>query len=586
MQGGDTIEVIAWNKENKTWDFSELKFSENKLLAQHKNPESCVMCHAGTPKPVDMEFAAKYQKTLKPIFPQYPFWPGFYGSVNDIIGVNEPGSKDTIMRDFKSTMDQIKGLTFAVTEELFQLNRLLTNNPKYKEVVQNEFDVHQKYFKTFMDSMKSRNRYRHLTTVKDMYLSEGKSVPEVLKSAPYRRTFDKDYGHYLLRPNFYLSSLMAFYQAQFIAEQIKKTSFYPQIKFSFLARKYNCQLPKSGDVAIEDLDPSFDLIYPNVSSQESQNKQFLLAYQYNVVKNPAKSLPLHGWNLELNENIASYHYGNVFSDMNEIVLWLLTSDAFPEVKLESGREAAEERHYIFSNSDYFRARLQAAKGFVARMTAPQYKFASELEKYYGTKASFQAQPVSSLCDSVLVPAATKEMAALASAKKEKQLPHDIYTLDKRLYENEILAGQPTMGLNVARQACEGCHNAQVPPILNVNWFSDSYHQDIHTQGHFKFQNDQQQLELKAAIEHVLSAERLPVPFDSGMPFGRRPYDSLTRQCEMIIINNRYTNPNKLSFGGVFGCSKEDPKMDPNSLGCRCKKLNLLKEALYKEFYTN
>ncbi len=597
MQGGDSIEVIAWNPEKKTWDFSELKFGENKQITHRKNPTSCVMCHAGTPKPVDISQAAKYQNFLKPIFPQYPFWPGFYGSVNDIVGIDDADSKDTIMRNFKATMDQIKGLTFAGTEELFQLNQALSKNPRYQAVVQNEFDVHQKYFKTFMDSMKSRNRYRHLVTLKDMYFSEGKSVPEVLKSAPYRRTFDKDYGHYILRPNFYLSSLLTFYQSQVIAEQIKKTSFYDQIKYSFLARKYNCAVPKNSEISMSDLDPSFDLIYPNVSSQESRDKQFLLAYQFNVVKNPEKALPLQSWNLELNENIASYHYGNVFADMNEIVLWQLVTEAFPDVKLTSGRSAAEERHFKMSNSDYFEKKLFAGKGFVARMTSAQQAFATSQQPYYGMSSVFkvQAQPVASICDSVLVPAAKVEMAALAKAKKSKQLPHDIFTLDKRFYENEILADQPKLGLNLVRQACESCHNDQIKPVLNVNWFSDSYHRDLHAQKYFKYKsgipessasNPTSDTELKAAFEYVMSKDRMPVPFDSGMPFGRRLFDDLSQQCELLIINNRYKQPQKMSFGEIFNCSKNDPKLDPKSLGCRCKKLNALKEELYKAFYEN
>lgn len=428
-----------------------------------------------------------------------------------------------------------------------------------------------------------------------MYLSEGKSVPDVLKSAPYRRTFDKDYGHYLLRPNFYLSSLMTFYQAQFVAEQIKKTPFYNQIKFSMLARKYNCTVPKNPEISIGDLDASFDLLYPNVSTQESRNKQFLLAYQYNIVKNPEKALPLHSWNLELNENIASYHYGNVFADMNEVVLWLLTVDAFPNIKLTDGRSAAEERHFKMTDSDYFEQKLFAAKGFVAGMTTEQLKFATNVQSYYGMGTNFktQAQPVSKLCASTLVPAAKEELSKLIGLKNSKQLPHDIYVLDKRLHEDEILADQPKMGLNLVRQACEGCHNDQIKPVLNVNWFSDSYNQDLHTQKYFKFKsgipensspNPAPDTEFKTALEYVLSSDRLPVPFDSGMPFGRRQYDSLSQQCEMLIINNRYANSNKMSFGEIFNCSKADPKMDPKSLGCRCKKLNALKEELYKAYY--
>jgi hypothetical protein len=171
MAGGDSIEIIEWNTQKKTWDFSEITFDSNKRALHNTNPQKCVMCHAGTPKPVDFKNIGLYKDKLKPIFPQYPFWPGFYGSVNDIVGLESSQSRDTIMRNLPATLAQIKGLTFSETEELFRLRKLLDENPKYLEVVRNELDVHSKNFTKFMDSAKSRKRYRHLVTLKELFLN-------------------------------------------------------------------------------------------------------------------------------------------------------------------------------------------------------------------------------------------------------------------------------------------------------------------------------------------------------------------------------------------------------------------------------
>ena len=77
-----------------------------------------------------------------------------------------------------------------------------------------------------------------------------------------------------------------------------------------MAAKFNCEGAfdlKSSKLRLTDLNPSFDLIYPNVSSQMSRDRQYLLAYQYNLVhgaKGNTPPLPLFAWNLEGNEDIA------------------------------------------------------------------------------------------------------------------------------------------------------------------------------------------------------------------------------------------------------------------------------------------
>lgn len=598
LVGGNSIEIIEWNTAQKTWDFSELK-AENNTFKYEKNPGKCVACHAGTPKPADFSQAQLYKGFLKPIFPQYPFWPGFYGSVNDIVASHDVGSKDTVMKNFPDTLKQIQGLTFASTEELFRLNRLLNDEktkPLYVNLIKQEQDIHQKYFMPFINSIKNRERYKHLITLKDLYVSKNLPIPEFLKTAPYRRTFDKEYGHYLFRPNFYLSSLMTFYHAQYVAEQIKKTSFFNDIKYTFLARKYNCgQLSASG-ITLNDLDPSFDLLYPNLTSSQTRDKQYLLAYQYNVARphnktsEQIKPLPLHAWNLEGNEDIASYHYGNVYSDLNELVLRNLFDAVFPDQKLNKRRNAAENRHYELGQSKYFEQFLADTGGFVARMSDTQYKFASQLSPYIGqSEVNFAAQPVSNMCDEFIVPAAKDEMSQLALKKQSRRLPHDDYKLDQRLYDySDIVDGQKKYNLNLVKQACESCHvdNLQrIKPQINVDWFSEQYHADVN-KSILRFNDpENKSVQLKQAITEVLSPEILPVPFGKGMPYGRRPMEDFSLKCEKMIIESLAADSQRAgSMAKIFNCTKEEMNSKSTKIECQCRRLSERKDMLHKEFY--
>lgn len=596
MNGGDSIEIIQWNSKKTTWDFSEIVFDENKKITHEKNPAKCIMCHAGTPKPVDFKNTASYMDKLKPIFPQYPFWPGFYGSVNDIVGLNKPDSKDTIMLKLADTFAQIKGLTFSHTEELFRLRKLLDENPKYMDIVKNELDVHLKNFEPLMKSLPERSRYRNLVTLKELYTQKGEPVPQHLQAAPFRRTFDKEYGHYLLRPNFYLSSLMAYYQSEYISDQIQKIPFFNQIKYSFLARKYNCGPLSVTGLDIKDLDPSFDLIYPNLSSQESRDRQYLLAYQYNVVaaqKGGKPSLPLHAWNLEGNEDIASYHYGNVFSDLNEVVLWNLARSAFPQITPAMGRPAAEDRHYDLPNSSFMKDFLENAGGLISRMSTKQYEFATTSQNYYGSTTQFKALPVSVHCEKILVPAALAEMKNLVSLKNQKSLPADLYPLDQRLYQLEDILPKQTAGLNMVRQACEACHTSQslssshhIQPFINVDWMSESYSQSLHSKMKSWYHTQKEVADQKTWMESALSEKTLPVPFENKMPYGRREMSSFSLACETMIIQKNYAHNRTLKFSEVFNCPKDNPTVDQNSIDCRCKKLILRKDKLYNELYRN
>ncbi len=574
MAGGKSIEVIEWKAKEKRWNFLELTFNQENKIQVEENPNKCVMCHSGTPKAIDISQASHYKKALKPIFPQYPFWPGFYGSVNDIVAVDAPGSKDTVMRSMAPTMAHIKSLTFSDTEELFRLRKMLDENPKYEDVIKNEMEVHAKYFKPFMDSIKGRERYRHLMTLKDLYLNKKESVPEHLKSAPYRRKFDMDYGHYLFRPNFYFSTLLTFYHSQYVASEIEQFPEYNKMKYSLLARKYNCSNVKVDNLKVSDLDPSFNLVYPDIADKKSREEQYLLAYQYNVYRakngGPA-ALPLHTWNLESNEEIASYHYGNVFSDLNELVLWRLAKAALPQIQDSMGRSAAQDRHYILPGSNFLRDVLEkTADGFVSKMTNKEMAFATANSPFYGRNILIKAQPVSFICDKYILPKVKAELLEL----QKTQLPHEVYSLDKRLLDLDNLAGENALGTSMVRQGCESCHKSEeskISPKLNVDWYSDTYHEDLH--------GVKNELKLGDSVLEVISSETLPVPYGRQMPFARRPMDEFALKCEEMIVTNSMRSSVALK-AKVFQC---DPA-DANSMACRCEKMSKLKSKIYREFY--
>lgn len=604
--GGEVIEVIRWQPEQKTWSFSEIEFDASKRAIEHKNPAKCVMCHAGTPKPLDASDADKYIGHMKPIFPQYPFWPGFYGSVNDVVGIDEPNSKDTITRNLPDTIKQVEGLTFGSTEELYRLKQLLDQakppskektHLNYLDVVKNEMDVHLKNFRPFIDSMKKRNRYRHLIQITDSYVEKGEKIPEALRSAPYRRTFDKEYGHYLLRPNFYLTTLLTSYQAQNIAQRIFKHPQFDQIKYSFLFKKFNCGEISGDGISTKELNPSFDLFYPNQSSTDARDKQFLLSYQYNVVqsqKGGVPALPLHAWNLEGNEEIASYHYGNVYADMNEIVLWHLLAMVYGTVPVESGRDAAEKRHYEIPSATYFQKPLAEAKSFVSRMTSAQMAAVGNNLPYADTAKKFAAMPISNFCNKEtgsLAAAAKEELKNLAKLKQEGKLPHQVYVLDPQLYTEDAAIKKLKFKTSMAKQACDACHTVNasrpdvvIPPFLNVDWTSKNYFENLKQ----PYVSIEPSLPQAKSLYHYLMAvideKELPIPFGQQMPYGRRPMDSEVLACEKMVIEKVRQADRAFGYAELFECGKSYPNADPNSLGCRCFKLKNAMHSLHKKFY--
>lgn len=587
QKGGNSIEILEWKDNEKNWQLAEIQFNGKSQVKKEINPEKCMMCHSGTPKVIKGSEAKFYKPYVKPIFAQYPLWPGMYGSINDIVGIEHPNSKDTIMRSFDATLDHIKSLTFEHTEELARLRNLLDTNDKYVQVVRDEYDIHRKHFANFMSSRKSKSRYKRLVTFDDFYTDKGQSVPRYLRSAPFRRTFSKAYGNYLLRPNFYFSSLLTFRHSQYVAKQIESFPQYDRMKYSFLTRKLNCGKVSSGRLSNEDLDDSYDLMYPNVATKETMDKQFLLAYQYNIVQSQKEGgqphLPLHAWNMEPNEQITSYHYGNVYADLNELVLWRLASNAHPSIKHSSGRDATDQKHVDLLGNTFLRDKLREAGGRISRFTQSQLDFSNQINTYYGNpEAKYQRQPISSKCNLLKV-AAREELQELSNVE---MLPHEIYTLDPELTNIDGIVGQEDIGTNIARQACLACHKpyenkkTQVGPKINIDWWDENYHTDLKKQHTSVTNPNKMQLPLHAHINIAMAGETLPVPFGNQMPFGRKPMENFALKCEQLIIKN-YLDLNRSLKGEVYQC---DPKKDANSFACRCAQLDQKRWNLYQKHY--
>lgn len=424
---------------------------------------------------------------------------------------------------------------------------------------------------------------------------------------------------------------MSFYQAQAIAREIMAFPEYDRIKYSLLSAKFNCAgaynlKSQNGKLKLTDLNPSFDLIYPNVINQESRDKQYLLAYQYNLVhaaKTGTPHLPLFAWNLEGNEEIASYHYGNEFSDLNEIVLWNLAANVFPNIDLEDGRSAHEARHAEFNASKHlsrnvaeteiFVEALLGNLGFVSRFTSSQMDFATTRQKYYGQELkgsrTFKGLPVSKHCKNDFMVEAQKELNQLASSSDP--LPHIKYRIDEKLLNIPQVPNTPAfqpVALNGIRQACEGCHTSKVfEPQFNTDWHSDTFHRDIKEGPKPWFREPGlASATLKDKFLKTLNPEQtLPIPFGNLMPYGRRTMDAFSLVCESKLIENAYASPSNLStFDQKFNCLKRRkavngvaqlnesgspifeifPNTPENNENCQCRSLYVRKHNVFKNYY--
>jgi hypothetical protein len=579
MQGGKNIEAIEWNQNEKTWDFYEVSNVNNKITVE-KNPRKCALCHSGAPKMVDLEHADHYRTKMKPIFAQYPFWPGFYGSINDIYSPNGIGGK------LKASMGHIEDLLFDDSEELAKLRVEFDSNEAYRDLVQHEVDVHNNELPKFLNSYKTLPRYRHLLTHKDLY-QESERTPSFLDSSPFRTSFAKVNGHYLFRPNFYLSTLLTFRHAEYIAQEILNFKEYHKMKYSFLAAKYNCG-PQVGikvkGLALKDLNDSFDLIYPNVADEKKSTQQYLKAYQYNITsKANLPPLPLHAWNLEFNEKIGSYHYGNVFADLNELVLWKLLKEAMPKIKNKDGKSGAEYDHYILTGDDYFKRNLDNADGFVSRFTTSQHQFAITRQRYYrmGDKR-YKGLPVSRHCKKI-VAKAKQEMSELALLAEKSELPHQIYQLDQvfDIAQTEQLSKESlTQNILPTSNTCSTCHSHASKPIgehFKLHWNQVATKEALNKVAPWISRpNDDTESALIHKVTELTAFDMaLPAPYGVRMPLGRTGMDFDLSNCFIQQVSSL-----------AFEDSQEELECaeDDFSEECYCQNLTKAQEKLRTKFF--
>jgi hypothetical protein len=330
--------------------------------------------------------------------------------------------------------------------------------------------------------------------------------------------------------------------------------------------------------------------------------------------------------LEGNEDIASYHYGNVFSDLNELVLWRLVDEAFEGIKIHrDGREAHENRHAELNVKNHFKREARDIELFeralgenssaVSRFTNSQWDFSTSANKYYGIEGAsqkYKGLPVSRHCKKYFVPAAKKELVKLAQDQKNgKQLPHEIYSLDKKLTEIEHIPKedifQPT-ALNGTRQACEACHGSLMKPQFNADWHSTNYHLDIKTdKSNWYREAYNGEANLKDKMLKLLDPEKtLPVPFGSLMPYGRRPMDAFSLLCEQKLISNLEASLEPLpTFSDKFNCKRKqtlddageplfkpngkpimevDQSSEENIINCQCRSLYIRKSSVSTKYF--
>lgn len=135
QQGGQTLDVVTYEEETKSFDFRKLDFpivNGQYALSNH----TCTACHGG---------AGRGEK-IRPVFSMYPDWPRFFGSDNDELMLGEkyptpssiPVSTDTVTRE-RIRMQQIELDDFKKFKYV-----IAPNHPRYAPLFsQAAYDVHR-----------------------------------------------------------------------------------------------------------------------------------------------------------------------------------------------------------------------------------------------------------------------------------------------------------------------------------------------------------------------------------------------------------------------------------------------------------
>lgn len=120
QRGYQTIEIIQYRDQESAFEFRHIDFSGPKPVISEKNPEACQDCHG---------------KNLRPIWSNYPNWPGVYGSGHDLF---------------------LKGAEF---DEFAKWVDLWPNHDRYKYLVRKPFES-ENYPYLPAQSKAEEHRYR------------------------------------------------------------------------------------------------------------------------------------------------------------------------------------------------------------------------------------------------------------------------------------------------------------------------------------------------------------------------------------------------------------------------------------------
>jgi hypothetical protein len=603
------IEIMAWHGDKKEFEFSLLEFGDGHTTLTRNHPR-CVVCHSGVSKPIKEEHLSRALPTMIPKFVQYPYWPGVYGAMNDIIFESET----KIIEHFNS----LKGAMFAPNSRVS--NAIAKNENPVLSSIKNEFKINQRYLEFKKNTLdKNLHRYKHLVTLEDLYPA-GTQTPEFLRFTPFRPDFNFELGHFRFRPNFHLSMFLTIFLAQKIAHEITTMPEYKSFDRILLWDKFNCKrlvqpvtfqqlsvgnasksttppaikqlsadfdgIPITGGYqAIQKgidqlkkskgLEDTFDLVFPAAVARETQ---ILRSYFYGPAAQSDKNkfLPINAWNLDVNGDISNYHFGFTSADLDELVLGRLyvhlmkgntrkgSKSMIAEFKAKLGSEA-KIGPFVTQSSFY-------TKSLFDELVNPQV---TEIAKFPGNGTQSPIAPItntavetgepiadSAVCDALAGGGIMEQIKALENAN----MPHASYPIPSGLANMNSLAPD-----------CGSCHDPLDARLKVMDVFPLNIEKRLAQGGEsikemHKILNDPFRNTGKTLlnrIKEVVSSDAFPSPFGSQMPFARHALSPASAQCFLIRLEK------VSSTGKDVSCENTSPAE------CECSKLVAKQHSVLK-----
>ena len=572
-QKSNEIEIMAWHKDTKEFEFSLLEFGDDHTTLTRNHPR-CVNCHSGVSRPVSEKHFARAAKTMVPKFVQYPYWPSVYGAMNDIIFDTEA----KMVQHF----DSLKGAMFAPVPKM--ATTIMKNEPALLSSIRKELEINKQYTTFKKNTLEKKlYRYKHLATLEDLYPDRAQ-IPEYLRFTPYRPDFNFELGHFRFRPNFHLSMFLTIFTAQKIAKDIIELPEYKQFDRVLLWEKFNCQrlvrpvnfeqasvgdirrsttppklnpltsdfdgAPISGGYSAvqsaidqlrknKDLEETFALVFPTKGSKAQQQ---LRSYFYGpaLQQDSKKILPIHGWNIEVDGEISNYHFGFTSADLDELVLGNLYVNMMKGNSLKGGKKMLAEFKaktgaeatvgpFVTQSSFY-------TKSIFDELVNPQVR---EISKFSngGTQSPIApitstavetGEPIadSSVCDAIAGGGVMEQAKALNS----RAMPHQSYPIPAGFASLESVSPN-----------CSTCHDPENAKIqhgagipLNIEKRLAKGGDEVkvmRTALNSPFKGTSKTLLQR--IKEVVNPDQLASPFGLQMPFARHALSNTNAQCIFI-----------------------------------------------------